>query len=274
MSAIEAQVAAAADAVRQAIGSRAPKVAVVLGSGLGFLGEEVKDAVRVPYRNIPGFPIPTVPGHKGELIAGTLDGVSVLVQSGRFHLYEGHAPEVAALPPRVFGTLGIGTLILTNAAGGIRTGFTPGTLMLLSDHINLMARNPLVGHGVEGEPRFPDMTEPYDAELRRIAKQVAERSKLKLEEGVYAAVLGPSYETKAEINMLERIGADAVGMSTVPEVIPARARGIRCAAISTITNLAAGRGGATLSHAEVLEVAERVKGNLATIVRGIVTAVG
>jgi purine-nucleoside phosphorylase len=263
-------VRAAADAVRAAIAPRAPKVAIVLGSGLGFLGEELKDAVRVKYGKIPGFPEPGVVGHAGELIAGTLDGVPVLAQSGRFHLYEGHAPAVAALPVRVFHSLGVKTVILTNAAGGIRPGFTPGTLMLIADHLNFTGTNPLVGPVQEPDLRFPDMSDPYDSGLRELARAAAAEAKIHLEEGVYAAMLGPSYESKAEIQMLARLGADAVGMSTVPEVIAARARGLRCVGISTITNLAAGLGGATLSHKEVLEVADRVKGDLARLVRGIV----
>jgi purine-nucleoside phosphorylase len=266
-------VRAAADAVRAAIGSRKPAIAIVLGSGIGFLADELADAVRVKYAKIPGFPEPGVVGHAGELVAGTLDGVSVLAQSGRFHLYEGHPPAVAALPVRVFHSLGIGTVILTNAAGGIRRTFTPGTLMLISDHLNFTGMNPLVGQAQEGDQRFPDMTDPYDSGLRDLARQVAADEKIRLEEGVYAAMLGPSYESKAEIEMLKRIGADAVGMSTVPEVIAARARGLKCLGISTVTNLAAGLGGASLSHQEVLEVADRVKGDLGRLIRGIVRKV-
>jgi purine-nucleoside phosphorylase len=265
-------VAAATSAVRAAIAPRQPTVAIVLGSGLGFLGDQVENAVRIPYAGIPGFPIPRVEGHAGELIAGTLEGVSVLAQSGRFHLYEGHDPAVAALPVRVFAALGVTAVVLTNAAGGIRRTFRPGTLMLIADHINLMFRNPLVGHVVQGDERFPDMSDPYDSALRALARRVAAEEKIPLEEGVYAGMLGPSYESKAEIEMLKRLGADAVGMSTVPEVIAARARGLRCVAISTITNAAAGLGQATLSHHEVLETAERVKGDLGRLVRGIVRA--
>lgn len=261
---------AASEAVRAAIAPRQPKVAIVLGSGLGFLGDELKDAVRVKYAKIPGFPEPGVVGHAGELIAGTLGGVPVLAQSGRFHLYEGHSPAVAGLPVRVFHALGVRTLLVTNAAGGIRRTFTPGTLMLISDHINMMGLNPLIGRQVEGDERFPDMSDPYDSELRALARRVAVEEKIALEEGVYAAMLGPSYESKAEIEMLKRIGADAVGMSTVPEVIAARACGMKCVGISTVTNLAAGLGGAHLSHAEVLETADRVKGSLASLVKGIV----
>ena len=262
----------AAEAVRKAIAPRQPTVAIVLGSGLGSLAGELRDAVRVPYGRIPGFPQPTVQGHAGELVAGTLEGKTVLVQSGRFHLYEGHEPVIVGLPVRVFAALGIRTMIVTNAAGGIRRTFRPGSLMLIADHINATARQPLAGALVEGEERFPDMSDPYDRELRALARRVAAEQRIPLEEGTYVAVLGPSYETKAEIEMLKRMGADAVGMSTVPEVIVARASGIRCLGISTVTNLAAGLGAPTLAHAEVLEVADRVKGDLATLVRGIVKA--
>jgi len=269
---MSADVQAAAEAVRAAIAPRQPAVAIILGSGLGFLGDELTDAVRVPYAKIPGFPQPGVVGHAGELIAGTLEGKTVLAQSGRFHLYEGHPPETAALPVRVFHTLGVRTLLVTNAAGGIRRTFGPGTLMLIADHLNMMGVNPLTGRLVEGEERFPDMSDPYDRDLRALAHRVAQEEKLALAEGVYAAMLGPSYESKAEIEMLKRAGADAVGMSTVPEVIAARARGIRCVGISTITNPAAGLGAVALSHQEVLDTAERVKGDLARLVRGIVRA--
>ncbi len=260
----------AAEAVGKAIGKRRPEVAMILGSGLGFLGEEIGDAVRVPYAKIPGFPPTTVQGHAGELIAGTLEGVEVIAQSGRCHLYEGHEPAVVTLPVRVFAALGVRALIVTNAAGGIRRTFRPGALMLIADHINFMARYPLAGPVQEGEQRFPDMSDPYDAELRAVARRVAAAERIPLEEGTYAGVLGPSYETKAEIEMLKRFGADAVGMSTVPEVIVARARGLRCLGISTVTNLAAGLGAPTLNHQEVLDTANRVKGDLARLVRGIV----
>ncbi len=263
-------IAEAAEAVRQAIAPRRPDVALVLGSGLGFLAGEIADAVRVPYDRIPGFPRPTVQGHAGELVAGTLEGKTVVAQSGRFHLYEGHPPEVVALPVRVFATLGVRTLIVTNAAGGIRRTFRPGCLMLIADHVNLTGRQPLAGPVLEGEERFPDMSDPYDRELRALARKVAAAERIALEEGTYVGLLGPSYESKAEIEMLKRIGGDAVGMSTVAEVIVARARGLRCLGISTVTNLAAGLGAPTLSHQEVLETADRVKGDLSRLVRGIV----
>src|SRR3989449_302802 len=259
----------AADAVAERFGSLRPRVAIILGSGLGAVADAVQSAIRIPQSAIPGFPKPAAPGHKGELVAGTLEGVPVLVQSGRFHLYEGHAPQLAALPARVFARLGVRTLIVTNAAGGIRLTFRPPTLMLIADHINLMFRNPLEGALEEGEQRFPDMSDPYDRELRALAREVALQQQIGLEEGVYAALLGPSYETPAEIRMLARLGADAVGMSTVPEVIAARARGIRCLGFSSITNVAAGLSAQKLSHLEVLEAGKQVAGQLEQLIRGV-----
>jgi purine-nucleoside phosphorylase len=263
-------IADASAAIRARLGGRRPTVALVLGSGMGFLADDVKDAERIPYREIPGFPLPTVQGHGGELVAGTFAGRAVIMQSGRFHMYEGHSPQVSTLAIRAFGELGVRTLLLTNAAGGIRRNFTAGTLMLLSDHLNLTSRNPLVGAVLPGEERFPDMSDPYDAGLRAIAREVARERKVALAEGVYAALLGPTYETPSEVRMLERLGADAVGMSTVVEVIAARARGMRCLAVSTITNLAAGISPTPLSHAEVMATAERVKGELGRLIEGIV----
>lgn len=263
-------IAEAALAVASRLRGTQPKVAIVLGSGLGFLADEVKGGIRIPYAEIPGFPQPGVMGHKGELVCGTLEGVPVVVQSGRFHLYEGHTAEVAALPVRVFHAVGIRTLIVTNAAGGVRPTFRPGTLMLIADHVNFMFRNPLIGPVREGEERFPDMSAPYDPELRALARDVARQEKIPLEEGVYLSLLGPSFETPAEIRMLQRLGADAVGMSTVPEVIVARARGMRCLGFSTITNLAAGISPVPLSHQEVLEVGARVGASLGAIVKGVV----
>ena len=260
--------------VRQRMGSRRPVAALVLGSGLGFLGTKVADAVRIPYQDIPGFPLPTVEGHSGELVAGKLAGREVLVQSGRFHMYEGHSAATATLPVRVYHGLGIANLLLTNAAGGIRRTFGPGTLMLIADHVNLNGRNPLIGPVLSGEERFPDMSQPYDADLRARARHVAREKGIRLEEGVYAALLGPSYETPAEIRMLERLGVDAVGMSTVPEVIVARARGMRCLGISTITNLAAGISPTKLSHAEVMQAADAVKEDLAAVLEGVIEGLG
>lgn len=264
---------AAVGQVRSRLGGRAPEVAIVLGSGLGGLADRLTDAVRIPYGDIPGFHLPTVEGHRGELVAGTLAGRQVLAQSGRFHLYEGHSAEVAALPARLFAGLGIGTMIVTNAAGGIRPDFSPGTLMLITDHLNLTGRNPLVGHVMAGEPRFPDMSAVYDPALRALALEVAHAQGLTLAQGVYAALLGPSYETPAEIRMLATLGADAVGMSTVPEVIVARARGLRVLGVSIITNAAAGVSGEQLDHAEVMDMAGKAGERLGTLIEGIVARV-
>jgi len=264
--------ARAATAIRARLGGRAPEVAIVLGSGLGGLAERIEDAVRIPYDAIPGFHRPTVVGHKGELVAGTLGGRVVVAQSGRFHMYEGYTAQVAALPVRTFHELGIRTLVVTNAAGGINRSFAAGTIMLITDHLNLSGRTPLEGPVVEGDERFPDMTAAYDPGLRALAREVARREGIALAEGVYAALLGPSYETPAEVRMLERLGADAVGMSTAVEVIAARARGMRCLGFSTVTNAAAGTSAETLSHAEVMEVAGQVGNQVATIIAGVIGA--
>ena len=262
--------ASAAEFLRSRLGKTSPKVAIVLGSGLRELGAAVDDAVRIPYSEIPGFPATSVAGHGGELLVGLLVGVPVVMQSGRFHLYEGHSPETVACPVRTFAHLGVETLIVTNAAGGIRPTFEPPLLMLIADHINYMWRNPLLGPVLEGEERFPDMGEPYDLALRELTRDVALEHEIVLEQGVYAGVLGPNYETPAEIRMLAGLGADAVGMSTVPEVIAARARGMRVLGISTITNVAAGISTEALSHDEVLAAGERMSERLTTLVRGVV----
>lgn len=264
------QIADCAEGIRRRLAGRVPSVAVVLGSGLGPLAESLRDPVRIPYGEIPHFPTTTVMGHQGELVCGTLGGRTVLAQSGRFHLYEGHPAAVAAFPVRVFAALGIKDLILTNAAGGIRRTFSRGVVMMIADHINLTFRNPLIGAVLPGEERFPDMSDPYDCALRALAREVARDRRVRLEEGVYIQVLGPSYETPAEVRMAERLGADAVGMSTAVEVIVARALGMRCLAFSTITNPAAGITGERLEHAEVMEVARRVAGELARLVEGVI----
>ena len=268
--AADAMIDRAAEAIRARLDGRAPRAAIVLGSGLGQFAERLERSVRLPYRDIPGFPAPTVIGHSGELVAGTLAGREVLVQSGRFHMYEGHPASVCALPVRVFGRLGVETLILTNAAGGIRRSFGSGTVMLIADHINLTFRNSLFGAALPGEERFPDMSDAYDPRLRALAREAARRQRIPLAEGVYVGLLGPTYETPAEIRMLERLGADAVGMSTVVEVITARAAGIRCLGFSAITNPAAGVTPQKLHHLEVMEVAYRIAGELAALIEGVV----
>jgi purine-nucleoside phosphorylase len=267
------QVEAAANAVRQRLKDRRPAIAVVLGSGLGFLAGKVEDPIIIPYADLPGFPLPTVQGHSGQLVSGRLAGKDVLVQSGRFHMYEGHSAATCALPVRVFASVGVKTLILTNAAGGVRRTFSPGTLMLIADHINLTFRNPLTGAVFPGEERFPDMSDPYDRDLRALARRVAATRHIALDEGVYVGLLGPTYETPAEVRMLDRLGADAVGMSTVIEVIAARARGMRCIGVSTVTNAAAGISATKLSHQEVMEAADAVKDRLAGLIEGIMAEV-
>jgi purine-nucleoside phosphorylase len=264
-----ARVEAAARSIADRLGA-VPDTAIVLGSGLGRLAERLQAAKRIPYAEIKGFPRTTVVGHQGELVAGRLGGKPLLVQSGRFHLYEGHSADTVAMPVRVMAALGVRTLLLTNAAGGIRRSFARGVLMMIADHVNLTFRNPLIGPVLAGEERFPDMSEPYDGTLRALAREVARERKIRLEEGVYMQLLGPSYETPAEVRMAERLGADAVGMSTAVEVIVARARGMRCLAFSTITNPAAGTTSERLDHSEVMEVAARVAGDLEKLVEGVV----
>ena len=242
-----------------------------MGSGLGILGDHLLDAVTIPYQEIPHFPISTVEGHAGELMIGTLSGRTVVLMRGRFHMYEGYGPELTSFPVRVMKALGVSKLVVTNAAGGINTAFEPGDLMLISDHINLTGRNPLTGPNEdELGVRFPDMSEPYSSKLRDIARQTAEEQGFNVREGVYIAVLGPSYETPAEIRMMRIMGADAVGMSTVAEVIAARHSGIEVIGISCISNMASGILNQPLSHLEVMETTERVKNRFLGLVKGIV----
>ena len=269
MTSQPADVSAAATLIREQLGTCHPRVAIILGSGLGQLADRIERAINIPYADIPGFPRSTVVGHAGRLVAGTVDGCDVVALSGRFHLYEGHSAAVAGLPVRVAHALGAHTLFVSNAAGGIRATLRPGDLMLIADHINLMWRNPLIGPVVDGDERFPDMSAPYDPELLSMLREVALESGIPVQEGVYAAVLGPSYETPAEVRMLRWMGADAVGMSTIPEVLTARAIGMRVAGVSCITNHAAGMTNQPLSHEEVVEVAARVQDSFERLVRGL-----
>ena len=256
---VERTVAAAAAAVRDRLGGLQPGIAIILGSGLGGLVRHIADPVEVPYAAIPAFPTPAIPGHAGRAVAGRIGEAEVLAYAGRFHLYEGHSPAVATLPVRVAHALGAHTLFVSNAAGGIRRTFRAGNLMLIRDHLNLMWRNPLVGPVHHGELRFPDMSSPYDDELLTLLRAASRAAAVPFVEGVYAGVLGPSYETPAEIRMLERLGADAVGMSTVPEVLVARAAGMRVAGVSCISNLASGIGDIPLDHADVLRATSRAQ---------------
>jgi len=259
--------AKAAKAIGERAGSRRPEFGVILGSGLGGLSKKIGDSVRIPFGDIPGFPETTIVGHEGAVIVGTLGGREIVALSGRFHVYEGHPAALAAFPVRVFHALGARELFVSNAAGGISPKLAVGELMMISDHLNLMGTNPLVGEHQEGDVRFPDMTDAYDPGLRRILRTTAEKLGVTLREGVYAGVLGPSYETPGEVRMLRLLGADAVGMSTVPEVIVARALRMRVAGVSCITNAAAGVTGAALSHAEVLETTRRVSVAFESLVR-------
>jgi purine-nucleoside phosphorylase len=261
---------ATAAVIRARIGTETPVAGIILGSGLGRLADKITDRVVVAYHDVPGFPPPTVVGHSGAVVAGLLGGKRVVALSGRFHMYEGHSPELAGFPVRVLHELGASTLVVTNAAGGIRRSFTPGDIMLIRDHINLMFRNPLIGTVEPGDERFPDMSEPYDATLGRLAREVAKGQGVSLAEGVYCGLLGPTYETPAEVKMLTTIGADAVGMSTVPEVIVARARGMRVLGFSCITNLACGLSDQPITHAEVLETTMIAGEKMSALVAGII----
>jgi purine-nucleoside phosphorylase len=236
-----------------------PTLGLILGSGFHQLLPTVTDAVRLPYRRLPGFPKPTVPGHTGELIVGRIAGTPALILSGRAHYYEGYSFEQITYAVRVLATYGIRDLLITNAAGGINRKFRAGDFMQLTDHLNFMGHNPLRGPGAENQPRFVDLTRAYDPKLNRLLTAAARSLRLKLHRGVYLAVSGPSYETPAEIRAFARWGADAVGMSTVPEVIVARQCGLRVAALSCLTNLAAGISKKPLSHQEVLATAARVQ---------------
>ncbi|HEX6975001.1 MAG TPA: purine-nucleoside phosphorylase [Vicinamibacterales bacterium] len=248
-----------------------PSVAIVLGSGLGDFADRLRHGTTIPYGEIPHWPASAVVGHAGKLVTGTLEGKRVAVLSGRAHFYEGHTLQTATFATRVLGVLGVKTLILTNAAGGINTTFKPGTLMVIDDHINLMGTNPLVGPNEDRfGARFPDMTEVYSKRLRRIADEAAGAKGVPVAHGVYVALHGPSYETPAEIRYLRTIGADAVGMSTVPEAIVGRHMGMEILGISCITNPAAGVLPQPLHHDEVMETARRVRGEFSALLEGIV----
>ena len=260
----------AADAVRERLAVRRPAAAIVLGSGLGGLARRLEDARTVPFAEVPGFPTATVAGHAGAMLSGRLGGREVLALAGRFHMYEGHDAALAAFPVRVMHALGAPVLFVSNAAGGINRSFRCGDLMVIRDHLNLMFRNPLVGPLVPGDTRFPDMSEPYDSALVALLHESAREAGIRLVEGVYTGLLGPTYETPAEVRMLERLGADAVGMSTVPETIVARAVGMRVAGVSCITNLACGISTHPLSHEEVIETTRVVAQSFESLVTGFV----
>jgi purine-nucleoside phosphorylase len=248
-----------------------PKIALILGSGLGAFADDLTNATRIPYEKIPGFRSSTAIGHAGRLVIGKADGTPVAAMQGRVHFYEGYSAQEVTFPMRVFSRLGIRAAILTNAAGGINLAFNQGALVVIRDHINLQGTNPLIGPNDERfGPRFPDMTEAYAKPYREITLAEAKRLGIEVHEGVYAALSGPSYETPAEIRCLRTIGADLVGMSTVPEVIVARHMGIRILGISCVTNMAAGILDRPLVHTEVLATTERVKGQFIALLRAVI----
>lgn len=251
-----------------------PQIGLILGSGLGVLADLIEQPIVVDYSRIPHFPVSTVEGHAGELVVGTIKGKQVLVMKGRFHAYEGYGAETVSFPVRVMKELGVEKLIVTNAAGGINENYQVGDLMVISDHLNLTYRNPLIGpNDSQLGVRFPDMSEAYSKRLRKLAHEVAASQDFKLQEGVYVGLLGPNYETPAEIRMFRTLGGDSVGMSTVPEVIVARHAGIEVLGFSCISNMASGILDQPLSHAEVMETTEKVKPKFLKLVLGIIEAI-
>jgi purine-nucleoside phosphorylase len=267
------QVKEAADVIRTKI-KHIPEVAIVLGSGLGDFAGTLGNSVSMPYGDLPHWPQSKIIGHEGRLVIGTVRGRAIAALSGRCHLYEGHDLGTVTFGIRALGLLGVGTVILTNAAGGINTSFSQGALMVIDDHINLTGHNPLVGPNEDRfGPRFPDMTQVYSSRLRQVADEAGRRIDLPLPHGVYVALLGPSYETPAEIRYLRTIGADAVGMSTVPEAIAARHMGVNVLGISCITNMAAGVLPQPLDHNEVMATAKRVRGQFIALLEEIVERV-
>ena len=251
-----------------------PKIALVLGSGLGSFADQLTGAVKIPYHDIPHFPRPTAEGHAGQLVIGTMGHAPVVCMQGRVHLYEGYTTQEVTFPVRVFGRLGIKALVLTNAAGGVNESYTQGCLVVLKDHINLQGSNPLIGVNEDRfGPRFLDLTQAYFRPYRQMALEAGKKLGIEMFEGVYAALFGPAYETPAEIRMLRTLGADVVGMSTVAEVIAARHMNMRVLAISCVTNMAAGMLDQPLSHAEVLATGERVKGKFIQLLETIMPQV-
>ncbi|PLR99813.1 purine-nucleoside phosphorylase [Bacillus sp. T33-2] len=268
------QVKNAAEFLSEKFGNQ-PKIGLILGSGLGVLADEIENPVKIPYSQIPDFPVSTVEGHVGQLVFGLLNDVYVLVMQGRFHFYEGYTMDKVTFPVRVMKELGIESLIVTNAAGGINESFSPGDLMLITDHINNMGTNPLIGpNDSRLGVRFPDMSEAYSKEYLNVAKQTAARLNLQVREGVYVGNTGPTYETPAEVRLARTLGGDAVGMSTVPEVIVARHAGMRVLGISCISNMAAGILDQPLNHEEVIETTEKVRAQFLLYVKELVSELG
>ncbi|KIY21598.1 MULTISPECIES: purine-nucleoside phosphorylase [Mesobacillus] len=252
-----------------------PSIGLILGSGLGVLADDILNPVKIPYSEIPGFPVSTVEGHAGQLVCGQLGGMEVIAMQGRFHYYEGYSMEKITFPVRVMKELGMEKLLVTNAAGGVNESFEPGDLMIITDHINNMGTNPLIGpNDLRFGVRFPDMSEAYSKNLQAVAKEVARKNNLPIKEGVYFGNPGPVYETPAEVRMIRTLGGDAVGMSTVPEVIVANHSGLEVLGISCISNMAAGILDQPLSHDEVMETTEKVKTSFLLLVHEIIKTVG
>lgn len=271
----------AGEFIRMRLGERpVPKIAVVLGSGLGRLADLIQDPVAIPYHDVPHFPVSTVEGHAGRLVVGDVVGPAgertpIAAFQGRFHLYEGYPAHQVVFPIRCLARLGVGAFVITNAAGGINPGFQPGDLMVISDHLNLTGQNPLMGsHDDRLGARFPDMSQAYDPALRGLLRGCAQELELRLQEGVYCVLSGPSYETPAEVRMLHRLGADACGMSTIPEVVACRQMGARVLGISLISNLAAGIAAHPLTHAEVIDTARRVAEDFTRLVTAVLPRIG
>lgn len=268
------QMKEAAKFIEEKISSK-PKIGLILGSGLGVLADEIQSPVKIKYESIPGFPVSTVEGHAGQLVIGELEGVTVLAMQGRFHYYEGYGLDEVTFPVRVMNAIGIETVMVTNAAGGVNKSFTPGELMLITDHINNAGANPLIGPNDDPMGvRFPDMSTAYTPSYQNLVRNAAKDLDIHLKEGVYVWNSGPSYETPAEVRMLEILGGDAVGMSTVPEVIVARHAGMNVIGISCITNMAAGILNQPLSHEEVIETTEQAKEDFLNLVKEVVHRLG
>lgn len=262
------------DALERAVRERtplAPRLGIVLGSGLGELAEQLVEPVAIPFADLPGWPAASAPGHQGRLLLGHLEGVPVVCLQGRLHLYEGHPERLVVEPVLLMGRLGASAVLLTNAAGGVNAGYEAGTLMLITDHLNLTGRNPLMGANDDAlGTRFPDLVDAWDPELRRLMRRAADEEGIDLAEGIYAGLTGPTYETPAEVRMLRALGADAVGMSTVLEAIVARWAGMRLVGVSLVTNPGAGVTGEPLTHAEVLEAAAAAGPRFTALVRRFV----
>jgi purine-nucleoside phosphorylase len=255
-------------------GNISPEVGLILGSGLGVLADEIQNAVKIKYNDIPNFPVSTVEGHAGQLVIGNLEGKQVVAMQGRFHYYEGYSQQEITFPVRVMKALGVDTIVVTNAAGGSNTNFKPGDLMVIKDHINLSGNNPLIGKNDERfGPRFPDMSTAYKPEYVVLVKECAKELNMNIQEGVYAFFSGPTYETPAEVRMAQILGADAVGMSTAPEVIVASHSSMDVIGISCITNMAAGILDQPLDHEEVIETTQKVKAEFLSLVKAVVNKI-